>query len=119
MHYNKSEIDIIRQRKELKQVRHDAHRAFDSLWKNRIKYLSRKQAYELLAKQLNLTEQECHMATMDLETAKKVPKAVKTIMKTMNRARKKRNCKTTFIKKSETIINNSIYEDNEIDDYLE
>jgi hypothetical protein len=43
----------------LARARHAAHQAFDRIWKLRI--MSRTQAYQWLAGQMNLPAQNCHM----------------------------------------------------------
>jgi len=52
----------------------DAHDAFDPLWKDGL--MTRSAAYKLLADKLEIHVSKCHMKTMSLETALKVPAAV-------------------------------------------
>lgn len=62
---------------ETHEARRAAHAAFDTLWKPR--RMTRGRAYRLLQAELGLSAQECHMATMDAETALRVPAAVERI----------------------------------------
>ncbi len=59
------------------QARHEAHVAFDALWRDGL--LARGDAYQLLAEELNLDGAQCHMKLMDYETAKRVPIAAAAI----------------------------------------
>ena len=65
------------------RITHDAriaaHNAFDTLWKGAYRLMGRGSAYKLLRAELGLTKAECHMASMDAETARRVPGAVARI----------------------------------------
>lgn len=50
---------------KLRQLKVDAHKAFDALWSGPVAHMSRKQAYEWLAAQLNLPVKECHIGWFD------------------------------------------------------
>lgn len=62
---------------ETHAARNAAHKAFDALWRG--KPLSRSRAYKLLAEEMNLSSEQCHMKFMDEETALRVPVAVAAI----------------------------------------
>jgi len=66
---------------EVHRARRAAHVAFDTLWRGRGRILTRSTAYYHLASKLGLTRDQCHMARMDLETARAVPGAVSRIKK--------------------------------------
>ncbi len=59
-------------------ARREAHDAFDNLWRDG--RMSRGEAYRLLQGALGLTAEDCHMARMPLEQARRVPQAVQQIM---------------------------------------
>src|SRR5438067_898121 len=59
------------------RARQDAHRFFDPLWKEGL--VDRDTAYELLAQELGIERDACHMSLMDAEVARRVPRAVKAI----------------------------------------
>lgn len=59
-------------------ARRAAHAAFDPLWKT-LSGLTRNRAYKLLAAEMNMTMNKCHIKIMDAETAQKVPAAVERI----------------------------------------
>ena len=63
--------------RETHQARKAAHKAFDPLWKK--EGLDRGVAYSLLAEHLGISVDECHMASMDSETARRVPDIVEII----------------------------------------
>lgn len=68
--------------KDTHEARKAAHEAFDVIWKE---YgYSRSVAYEMLADDLKLTRNDCHMKLMDAETAKKVPEIAEAIIKDLN-----------------------------------
>lgn len=56
-----------------------AHDVFDALWRGPTKVTRRSHAYKLLRCELDIEEDECHMAQMDLATASRVPAAVERI----------------------------------------
>ena len=62
---------------ETHQARQYAHRVFDSLWQSGL--VGRSHAYALLAEELGLRPEDCHMKLMDKETASRVPAAAYTI----------------------------------------
>ena len=64
---------------ETHAARQYAHKVFDSLWQSGL--VGRSRAYALLAAELGLTRDECHMKLMDRETAERVPGAVHDISK--------------------------------------
>jgi hypothetical protein len=64
---------------ETHTARQYAHRVFDGLWQK--EGVSRSKAYALLAEELGLTRDECHMKLMDKETAQRVPAATHAIWK--------------------------------------
>ncbi|MHB2211492.1 zinc-finger-containing protein [Methylobacterium sp. CM6257] len=59
------------------RARRDAHLFFDPLWREGL--LDRDTAYELLARELGIERDACHMSRMDFEVARRVPRAVKAI----------------------------------------
>lgn len=59
------------------RARQDAHLFFDPLWKEGL--VDRDTAYELLAQELGIERDSCHMSQMDFEVARLVPRAVKAI----------------------------------------
>jgi hypothetical protein len=63
--------------KRTHDARKRAHAVFDGVWKSKL--TSRSYAYKLLAELLDLAPADCHMATMDAETAERVPDAVRQI----------------------------------------
>lgn len=60
-------------------ARQAAHDAFDTLWREGS--YTRSEAYRLLAQELDITTDECHMAQMDKATALRVPYAVIAIVR--------------------------------------
>ena len=65
--------------KETHEARAYAHRVFDSLWQSGL--VGRSHAYALLAQELDLTPDQCHMKLMDKTTAQRVPAAAHEIGK--------------------------------------
>ena len=63
--------------RETHQARSYAHRVFDSLWQSGL--VGRSRAYALLAAELGLLPEDCHMKLMDKETAGRVPAAAYVI----------------------------------------
>jgi hypothetical protein len=62
----------------LRRAKMDAHAAFDPLWKREMGgTMKRGDAYEWLAKQMGLTEDECHMGMFDLEQCNQVVRVCK------------------------------------------
>lgn len=52
---------------KLRQLKVDAHKAFDSLWSGKTAHMTRKQAYKWLADKLNLPVTECHIGWFDCD----------------------------------------------------
>ena len=61
---------------ETHQARKAAHAALDRIWAEG--HLDRRDAYKKLAEDMDLTPKECHIKTMDKETARKVPGVVES-----------------------------------------
>ncbi len=60
-------------KKELRELKCQAHFAFDRLWKKKKnKRAARAKAYTWLAKKLGIEEEKCHIGMFDEETCKKV-----------------------------------------------
>lgn len=59
------------------RARQNAHLCFDPLWKEGL--VDREIAYELLARELGIERDACHMSLMGAEVALRVPRAVKSI----------------------------------------
>lgn len=59
---------------ETRQWRRKTHSLFDQLWQT--KKLSRKDAYAWLAQTLDLTREQCHIGSFDIETCKKAISAL-------------------------------------------
>lgn len=66
-------------------TRRNAHTAFDQLWKGGL--MDREAAYDRLAQELGIERDACHMSQMDVETARRVPPAVKIIRASLPRSR--------------------------------
>ena len=62
---------------ETHRARNAAHKAFDALWRGA--KLDRSKAYLLLADEMNLAPEQCHMKLMDADTARRVLVAVSAI----------------------------------------
>lgn len=56
--------------KELREWKKKAHAVFDPLWKSR--RFTRSGAYAWLAKELNMSRDDCHIGMMGIEQCKKV-----------------------------------------------
>ena len=54
----------------LRRAKSNAHKAFDPLWREG--YMSRKQAYKWLSKQLGIDPKDCHIGMFDVETCSRV-----------------------------------------------
>ena len=68
--------------KELREWKSKAHETFDPLWKRKMekgldKRTSRNAAYEWLAKEMNLSREECHIGLFDVDQCKEVIKICK------------------------------------------
>ena len=59
---------------ELRKWRKKAHNEFDKLWKGKTREMTRYKAYGWLAKQMNLTRDETHIALFEIEQCKEVSK---------------------------------------------
>ena len=57
---------------ELREWRHKAHNEFDKLWKGETRRMTRYNAYGWLAKKMNLTRNETHIALFEIEQCKQV-----------------------------------------------
>nr|WP_157196590.1 zinc-finger-containing protein [Methylobacterium sp. 88A] len=66
-------------------ARRNAHTTLDLLWKEGL--MDRETAYERLAQELGIERGACHMSKMDVETARRVPPAVKLIRASLPRNR--------------------------------
>lgn len=55
---------------ELRSVRSKAHKSFDFTWKEC--HMSRTDAYQWLAEQLNLDKDECHIGLFDIDKCNQV-----------------------------------------------
>jgi hypothetical protein len=55
---------------ELRQAKQDAHAAFDPIWKSR--GMTRRQAYEWLAKSLGISFVNCHIGMFDVDGCRAV-----------------------------------------------
>lgn len=64
---------------ETHQARQYAHKVFDSLWQSGL--VGRSEAYALLAQEMRMHPNECHMKLMPKKTAWRVPAAVSAISK--------------------------------------
>lgn len=56
--------------RELRELRKEAHAAFDKMWKSG--FVSRKEAYAILARALEIPVDKCHMGSFDKDSCKKV-----------------------------------------------
>ncbi len=63
---------------ETHEARKAAHAAFDTLWQ--VHGLRRGEAYKLLAAEMKMTRDRCHMKLMDKHAAWRVPFAVRKII---------------------------------------
>lgn len=55
---------------ELREAKHQAHEAFDRLWKEKV--ISRHEAYRLLSDELNIEPEYAHIGMLDAEQCYKV-----------------------------------------------
>jgi len=60
-------------------ARRAAHAVFDMLWK--IHGFSRGEAYKLLAAEMGMTREQCHIKLMDKHVAREVPAAVYRVIR--------------------------------------
>ena len=65
--------------KELRELKHRAHEAFDPIWKEG--YLSRNAAYESLSIALGLPKEQTHIGMFDEEMCRKVIEVSNIILK--------------------------------------
>lgn len=65
-------------KKELRQLKMAAHKAFDPLWK--VHGYSRVRAYRLLSEKLGIRFNDCHIGMFDEKLCAMVPGAVKEIL---------------------------------------
>lgn len=68
---------------ETHKARSEAHKAFDPIWRNppvKTWGVTRSVAYMLLAEELGIPPEECHMKLMSLEVARQVPGAAARVM---------------------------------------
>lgn len=57
--------------RELRELKKQAHKAFDPLWKPEGAEMTRTQAYAWLAKQMELGLDECHIGMFDIESCQR------------------------------------------------
>ncbi len=72
--------------KELRELKHQAHEAFDPIWKNG--YLPRKAAYEILSIAFNLPVEHTHIGMFDEDMCRKVISLSNVIIKYLKEAEK-------------------------------
>lgn len=65
--------------KELRRLKHQAHEAFDPLWKDG--HLPRKAAYEILSTAFRLPKEQTHIGMFDEELCRKVIRLSNIILK--------------------------------------
>jgi hypothetical protein len=68
------------------EARKAAHEAFDRLWKHR--YMRRGEAYRRLAEALGISQEECHMKTMDAMMARRAVAASEALLKEARQSRR-------------------------------
>ena len=64
------------------EARRAAHEAFDPIWKEG--WMRRNDAYKMLARELNMTRDECHMKLMSEAQAKRVPAIAAMLMENLS-----------------------------------
>jgi ribosomal protein L37E len=65
---------------ETHRARNAAHKALDAMWrKGPSRIMDRNQAYQRLAKEMNIDPTQCHIKLMDADEAGRVPIAVAAI----------------------------------------
>lgn len=67
---------------ELRKAKIQAHKTFDSLWKEG--HLKREEAYKLISLRLGIKESECHIGMFDISTCKDVIFYSKQFLTDMN-----------------------------------
>ena len=55
---------------ELREAKHQAHEAFDRLWKEKV--ISRHKAYRLLSDELNIEPEYAHIGMLDADDCREV-----------------------------------------------
>lgn len=81
---------------EMRQLRKKAHKEFDILW---FKFLSRKQAYEWMQKEFNLSEEEAHISRLSEEQLIALIKAVKKYIEKLHKEKKYMSKTNSFLKR--------------------
>lgn len=74
---------------ELRAARKRAHAAFDPVWREG--HMKRKQAYDWLAKELQIPAAQCHIGMMDLETCRRAVAACTATCRTTQDATETRD----------------------------
>ncbi|AUQ96001.1 hypothetical protein PhaeoP66_03259 [Phaeobacter inhibens] len=64
---------------DLKNARHEAHLAFDPIWRRG--YMTRTQAYQWLAIQMQWPRGDCHMGMMTCDECKRVVQIARKYLK--------------------------------------
>jgi len=82
--------------KKTHQMRAEAHRHFDPLWKSGA--MTRTEAYKLLARHLNIPHQSCHISQMNVEQLQYVIEQCKNLQfdgsaKVIQRRKEKKDAK--------------------------
>ena len=62
---------------ELRKARNQAHTEFDKLWRGNTRILTRFNAYKWLAEEMDLKQEDTHIALFEIEQCKKVVELVK------------------------------------------
>lgn len=82
---------------ETRQLRHEAHEAFDALWQVvegvRGPYMNRSKAYVWLSHALDIAQDNCHISTLSKEQLRKVVVLSNERAGELERARKRRGAK--------------------------
>lgn len=65
--------------KELRNLRQQAHRAFDPIWKAENRKVNRFEAYGMLAARMGITREECHIGMFNEEQCLKVVEVMKDL----------------------------------------
>jgi hypothetical protein len=66
---------------ELRRAKNRAHEALDPVWQSGL--LKRKQAYAALARELGISQQNCHIGMFDLRQCLAVPAAITRIRESL------------------------------------
>lgn len=59
-------------KEELRKARSEAHALFDPLWRDRVAFGNRKEAYSWLAVRMGVDERDCHIGMMDEDQCRHV-----------------------------------------------